>query len=731
MSHGLSALVLEVARQENKLLMSVFEQGEAASTIKHYSQLDLVIPQINRACQEVTSILHRSTLKSGVDTDFLHRLEKTGQFLWDHLLTGQVKNRLIHSENKELLLSLDEELISIPWELLHDRNQFFCLKFNLGRVVRTKEQFNQLKYRSANSDLRMLILANPTNDLKSSYLEGVYIKNQLDRYRKYLKVDFKSTQIDSLYLKRNLMDYDIVHFAGHCEYESRDSGNTGWLLSDARFTTRDILALSGDFSLPSLVFSNACYSAKAGSDLINNDYQEKTYSLAAAFLFSGVRHYIGTIWKIEDPNSLLFAREFYSHLVKGKTIGECIRLSRLGLIKEYGLCAISWANYILYGDPNFTLFNSVKTAAKVPKVKVRYSLYKKYLKKIFLFLSVTLVCLFLYIYLPAKNPNSYFLFLKAQGLFNRGDNFGVIALAEKILHQDPLFLTAYPLFAKAAERLGERQKCLKYYFDYAFYSQKRNDLKNLTSAYIGIGWTYYLMGDYAKSFEFYEKAGNLSKKTGDKLDEAIVTRKLAVWYTDKEDFDKALELLVKSSEINRDRQNLYEHRYNLACDYFDIGLVFSDKNDFEAAKEFYKKSKAIFEKMKLKGEMSDYYFNLGELYLFDKQYDKALKFYLLGLKIDQALDNRPGIAGDYNMIGELYSEMGNLSEAEKFFKESAEACQKLNLKPELASAYYNLALLYKQKGLKNSAKEYLLKAEEFSRNIDTPFYRKINQKPFD
>ena len=126
--------VLEIARQSEMFSMSIFERDEVASTLKHYSQLRVVIPQINKACQEVTSILNKSNKFSRLETDLMVSLKKTGRFLWDHLLTSEVKDRLFNGTIKELVLSLDEELIDIPWELLYDGVEFFCLKFNLGRI---------------------------------------------------------------------------------------------------------------------------------------------------------------------------------------------------------------------------------------------------------------------------------------------------------------------------------------------------------------------------------------------------------------------------------------------------------------------------------------------------------------------------------------------------------------------------------------------------------------------
>jgi len=724
-----NALVLEILRQDGRLAMSVFEQEELSSTIRHYSQCPYPSLEIHKLCQEVTSILNKANKKGILEPDLIRDLKKIGQLLWDQLITRPVKDRLKTTQILNLTLALDEDLIHIPWELLYDGRDFLCLKFNLGRLVRTKVQINLPQYRSASGTLKMLVLANPTNDLNSAYLEGIHIKNQFDRQRNQIRIDFKSTHIDALYVKKNLRDYDILHFAGHCEYDSEEPGNSGWVLEDGRFTSRDILALGESQSLPTLVFANACYSAHVAlaTDSMEPDYQEKIYSLAEAFLFSGVRLYIGAIRKIEDPVSLIFAQEFYTQLIKGKSVGECMRIGRLRLVQKYGITAIPWVSYLLYGDPNFVLFRQKLRPARL-KLRRNAGLYKKLLIRSLLAVSIVSICVYLYMWLPTINPNTYFLFHKSEALFSKGRNQEVITLSSRILKKEPGFLSAYPLIGNTYQRLGKDEEALKYYFAYALYSQKRHDKKNLASAYIGIGWIYQNQGDYPRAFDFYNKAVTLTKESRDKLNEAVALRKLAVWYMDKEEYDKAMELLMKSSEINRERQYIYEHRYNLACDYFDIGLVFTDKDDLSAAKEFYQKSQKLFEKLKLKNELSDYYFNLGEVYLFEKQYHKVRDCYSRGLAIDQAEGNLPSIAGDYNMLGELSLETGNLDEAERLFNAAALICKKISATLELTSVYYNLGLLYQKKGDKDKARDYFVQAQDKCRSINTPLCQKIEQE---
>lgn len=722
-----NGLVLEILKQKDSLKMSVFAQSEIVSTLRHYSLCSINWREIGKLCRETVFLLSKAD-KEGLRESFsINDLRKTGQLLWDHLFTGPVKEKLKNAQSRDLVLSLDEELVGIPWEILYDGRDFLCLKFNLGRLIRTGEQKDLMRYRSLGGKLRMLILANPTNDLKSAYFEGTYIKNQFDARRKDIGIDFKSTDISTLYVKKNLRDYDIVHFAGHCEHDPDNPDNTGWVLSDGKLNMRDIHIMAQSQNLPTLIFSNACLSAKVAKGITDKDCQEKTYSLASAFLFSGVRHYIGTIRRTEDPASLVFAKEFYTQLIYGKSVGESLRLGRIRLIKEYGADSVSWAGYLLYGDPNFVFFRQKIQPPALP-IKKSFLSYTRPAFWISYALAIMSICVFLYMWLPTVNPRTYALFIKARSLFQQGKNQETILSCANIIEKDRLFLAVYPLIADTYQRLGDRDSALKYYFEYALLSEKRMDKSNLASAYTGIGWIYYLHAQYAAAADFYNKAINLSVEIKDKLNEARALRKLAVWHIYKDENERALELLMKSSEIDRERQYIYEHKYNLACDYFDIGLVFVNKHDYPAAKDFYSKSRALFEKLNLIDELSDCYFNLGEIFLFEKQYQKAQDYYLKGMEIDRANQDKFKLASDYNMFGELYLAMDNIPDAERFFNMAASISKETDNPVELALAYNNLGLICKQKGQKSKARQYLRQAQEIYRLIDIKRYQQIKQE---
>ena len=728
--------ILEISYKDKLLSMSLYEK-ELVCPIRSVSTIAVNFSRIESLHNEIIAIVNRANRKRVLDNDSISEFKKNAQFLYDILLTRQIKNQLSSLGSVNLILSLDQRLITIPWELLFDGKDFLCLKFNLSRSIQMQNPEIMPEYRSIQAKPRMLVLANPTGDLKSAYQEGVYIKNYLVKKDK-IKVDFKSQDIDSNYLRQNLREYDIVHFAGHCEYDTANSGDSAWVLSDGEFSAREFLALGQSISFPSIIFANACQSAHSANSLLDSQTQSNVFGFAQAFLFAGVRHYLGSFWRIEDDFSWEFAEEFYNQLVNSKPIAEAVRLARLRLFRKYGISAVAWAGYVLYGDPAFVLFKTHLASELRLSRKVKQGIHAaKFRMPVFsgkklVFLSLALAVLVLGVALvnrlPTLNPNAYMLFSKAAKLYTEGDNNEAIGLLNQTIKENALYLSAWRLRGDVYFRLGKFHEALSDYFDYARFSEKRRQYRHLATAYIKIAWTYHMWGDYKRSQEFYQKALDLSKSRKDKLNEADALARMAVWYIDKGDNESAFSLLMKSSEINRGRQRNPEHRFNLACDYFNIAFLYFDRDDYIAAKDFFNKSKQIFQGLGAVPELSDYYFDMGEIAFFEKKYDLALDFYQKGLALDKKLNHRFNLSSDYWMLGEFFWETGKLKQAEEYFKEAISLCREIDNKPVLAGVYYDLGLMYKEMGRSQDAEEYLAQALRLYKNIDTPDYQEVQQE---
>jgi CHAT domain-containing protein len=347
-------LIIEASRENGYIKVSVSERDEGGErTLRPYEHVDVPWEQIEASRREVISLLNRANRRAKVTREILESLKKSGQVLFDLLVPSKAREKLSSTNARNLLLYVDDKLVHIPWELLFDGRQFLCRRFAMGRIVRTRQAPTALSSRTPRSPFKVLVVADPRGDLDASYREGTEIRNFLDEKRDIFHVDFKSHPVDVSFVKKNLRDYDIVHYAGHAEYHSENPSESGWLLKDGRLKASEISAMGGLQPMPSLVFSNACQSGHSGEWRIGEGDEQQIFGLANAYLLSGVQHYIGTFWEILDEPSSQFAKLFYGSLSLGESVGEAVRKAREKLIEAHGEETIVWASYMLYGDPTF------------------------------------------------------------------------------------------------------------------------------------------------------------------------------------------------------------------------------------------------------------------------------------------------------------------------------------------------------------------------------------------
>ena len=339
-------------RVGDHLTISAQEQiGHEKTTIRNYEQIPVSMEAIEARCHEMIETLNRANREGKIPREILTKLRDIGRAFYDELFSEHVKKKLEDTDATYLNLNLDDPLIHVPWELLNTGQQFLCQRFNMGRMVKTRQPVVDTKPRILARPLKMLVLADPTGDLEGALLEGNRIGRQMEPNKELVDVCLRSGKVTPGFVKEKLSNFDLVHFAGHADYNPKSPGDSGWRLTDGTLTAHDITGDQRTGSMPALVFSNACRSAHNGHWTIHEGFQDEIFGLANAFLISGVRHYVGTCWEIMDETSGLFSTAFYQHLLSGRTMGEALRLARREVIEEHGEESIVWASYILYGDP--------------------------------------------------------------------------------------------------------------------------------------------------------------------------------------------------------------------------------------------------------------------------------------------------------------------------------------------------------------------------------------------
>jgi len=363
----MNVIYLRVTSENNeKELKIIIEEKESwgESTLQQYVRAEISFSKIHSISSEIFSLLYQFSRSSHTYmTGNGRRLVKLGQHLYDSIFPLQIKERLANIKLKDLCIVIDDSLISIPWEILHDGEGFWGLSYNMGRVVTTSQYFYRPKRSEYYERLKMLLLADPREDLPNSCQEGILLNQELSKQADFIDCFLELRKIDTTKILREISQYHIVHYAGHAKYDQENPGLSGWCLKDGILTAQEILKVSGGKkSFPSLIFSNACSSGHTSKwpDMAGHKDINRAYDLVNAFLRSGAQHYIGTFQDIIDPSSLDISLYFYQYLMSHNSIGESLRKARLEVIKKYGADNLIWAFYMMYGDPTICYLKPVK-----------------------------------------------------------------------------------------------------------------------------------------------------------------------------------------------------------------------------------------------------------------------------------------------------------------------------------------------------------------------------------
>ena len=363
-------LNLEIAREADRIKIGLTTQRSGETqTVRHIEELSVSMDQIDSRCRNIVATINQANRRGCLTKELLGKLKEAGQLFRDDLFPSHIKAQFNTSSAEHLIVTIDDRLVHIPWELLHDGEQFLGQRFAMGRVVRTRQPIISHASRGNKSPLQMLVLADPCGDLKSAYEEGIALRDVMDAFQQQMWVSFRSEGVSADFLKSKIRNYDWVHFAGHADYDALNPERSGWRLDRGQLTAADITKMAGTGTMPNLIFSNACQSARTDAWDVQPDAQDRIFGLANAFILSGVKHYVGTFWEIPDETSRRFALSFYRFLLKGLSVGAAIRSARQDLIINYGEENIVWAGYLLYGDPTVAYLKTpVAEAATAPDI---------------------------------------------------------------------------------------------------------------------------------------------------------------------------------------------------------------------------------------------------------------------------------------------------------------------------------------------------------------------------
>lgn len=286
---------------------------------------------------------------NGGAPDGMAELRELGSLLGSQIIPQRVRERLEDLPSDSLIVSHDSELIDVPWELVLAGELLWCERFALGRQVVLGDLSQRIAVQGATAKQRMLIIADPGGDLPEARADAEALLWSLESSRSVLDVDFlaggRATEIAVL---RALESADLVYYIGHGTYDPERPEASGWQLSDGTLGPAQIRGLSRP---PRLVFSNACNSAEETSQKKEHMGRAPNTGMASGLLLAGVGAVVGARWPIRAESSSALANVFFHRLLRGIPLGAALREARKATRRTWGEDDLSWAAFVLYGNP--------------------------------------------------------------------------------------------------------------------------------------------------------------------------------------------------------------------------------------------------------------------------------------------------------------------------------------------------------------------------------------------
>ena len=394
---GGTAAAPDVAEIAAKLSVA-FGPREASATIPTRISIVRDGPSIRAAALTETAVTPERVV--GIDAPLLDELivrmtEPLPNRVSD--LSSLLARLVIPRDFRELLprastivFEVDRSMARVHWEMLSDGSNGddsipIALKAEVARQLRTSYSPPPSAELAPRWPLRALVIGDPGDPNEGAALpaarrEALEIASLFEKKGLEVKLMIGAPSVPREgelqgvpFAKRlDVLDelmrggYDLLHFAGHGDFDADDPEKSGWLFAGGLLTSSQLELVD---MAPSLVFANACLSSVLAQDsqkLVSRRARaevELLPGLADEFFRRGVRNYVGTAWRVNDEGAVQFAREFYNALIVppgaaggGRlTIGAALKQARETLKRDEASYGTLWAAYQHYGDPQYRL----------------------------------------------------------------------------------------------------------------------------------------------------------------------------------------------------------------------------------------------------------------------------------------------------------------------------------------------------------------------------------------
>ncbi len=240
---------------------------------------------------------------------------------------------------------------------------------------------------------------------------------------------------------------------------------------------------------------------------------------------------------------------------------------------------------------------------------------------------------------------------------------------------------------KSSRKHGKSGKAIEYLTQSkALFEQLKNQ-KKIADCLNELGIAHKNIGQYQKALNLYFKALEIAEAHKYVQGEIRALSNVSVILIFQRDYEKAIEYLKQSLEMQ-------ENEAEKNTIYNNLGVAYKALNKTDEALIYYNKS---IESSKLAKNIyweASALNNIGVIYSESEEYDKALRYFLEVENIEKKTGNRKGLIGTYINIGVIKRYQLQYEEAIKWFQKADSLAIETKSLFEQKIIYLNLSLTY-------------------------------------
>ena len=232
-------------------------------------------------------------------------------------------------------------------------------------------------------------------------------------------------------------------------------------------------------------------------------------------------------------------------------------------------------------------------------------------------------------------------------------------------------------------------------------------------AYRNIGVAYTNKGDYPKAIDNLLKAAKINEEMGNKKGMSNCFCSLGIVYYNQANYPKALEYHMKDMKIREE----FGDKEGLANSYNNIGIVYFDQADYPRALEYCLKGLKISEELN-DGNAMNTYSNIGVIYYNLSNYPKAIEYYTKDLRNNERNGDKKAIADCYCNLGVVYDAQGDYGTAIEYQQKALKIKEQIGDQKGIGMCYMNIGNIYEHEKYNEKALEYYLRSLNVFRRMD-------------